>query len=103
MPSHPFFLQPIASTLPVLDKITSPFNGGVDSELFGVKENKKHLSPERCSELRIGWLDLFLLDLFGARWGGISFMISSLSSFFLFFLAGQFFAPLFPFIRPSMF
>jgi hypothetical protein len=71
--------------------------------VFAVKENRKSFPPERRIKLGIGWLGLFLLDLFGIRRGAIFFMESSLSSLFLLFLARQFFSPFFALISSSMF
>jgi len=78
----------------------SPKGGPV---VFTVKENRKSCPPERHIKLGIGWLGLFLFDLFGLRRGAIVFVESSLSSLFLLFLARQFFSPLFAFIGSSMF
>ncbi len=70
--------------------------------MFAVKENRKSFPPERRIKLGIGWLVLFLLDLFGIRRGAIFFMESSLSSLFLLFLARHFFSPFFAFIGSRM-
>jgi len=70
--------------------------------VFAVKENRKSFPPERRIKLGIGWLVLFLLDLFGIRRGAIIFMESSLSSLFLLFLARHFFSPFFAFIGSRM-
>jgi len=71
--------------------------------VFAVKENRNSFPPERHIKSGIGWLGLFLLDLFGVRRGAIFFVESSLSSLFLLFLARQFFSPLFALIGSSMF
>src|SRR5512142_2430685 len=57
--------------------------------------------PGRRIELRIGWLCLFGLDVVGFRQGLISPLKLSLPSLFLLLLAGQFLAPLLPFVGPS--
>ena len=72
------------------------------SAVFAGKENRKSFPPERRFELRIGWFYLFLLDFFGVGRDAIFFLKSSLSSLFLFFQAGQFFAALFPFKGSGM-
>ncbi len=86
-----FMMKPIP---PLPESGPSRVRGQGESEVF---------SPERPIELRIGWLGLFWLDLFGLCQGVISFMKSSLSSLFLLFLAGHFFSSLFAFISSSMF
>ena len=101
--SHTDHFQPIASPLPIPDEPTSSLTEGVGSVVFVVKENRKSFSWERGIELRIGWFSLFLLDLLCVWRGAISFMKSSLSSLFLFFLAGQFFLPFLGFISSSTF
>jgi len=71
--------------------------------VFGVEMNRKFFSPERRSELRVGRLVLFWLNLFGVRRGAISFLKLPLSSFFLLFLAGYFFSPFFASISSRSF
>jgi hypothetical protein len=89
--------------LPIHVQTTSSLIGGVDSAVFVIEKNDKFFSSERPVEFRIGWLSLFLIDLFGFRWGAIFFVKSSLSSLFLLLLAGNFFSPLFASENSGMF
>ena len=78
---------------PFMIKAHPPWRGA-GSVLLAIKMNRNSFFPERRNELRIVRLALFLLNLFGVRRGALSFLQLALSSLFLLFLAGYFFAPL---------